>query len=55
MEEIYQIIYGSRGLTGNLVVAAKRNLVLHLDKLQLEEKIFKDSDGKYFKSDLHKI
>ena len=32
-EELFDMIYGGRGLTGDLVVAARNNLDLHLAKL----------------------
>lgn len=45
LEELYDRIYGGRGLTGDLVRAAMNNLELHLDKLVKEARVIRDEAG----------
>lgn len=45
MEELYDLIYGSRGLTGRLRDAALNNLDLHLQKLIKEGLILSSEKG----------
>ena len=48
-DDIYEFIYGSRGLEGRIKEAAIRNLDLHLDKLLKEGLICLNENLKYTK------